>query len=106
MRFYPLKLVSRRLNIDGLVEATVDRSLIARANIDGDATMGGNVAEFETMRELLRRFRWTKADMDDTGRETYFPPDGWGWASANWTDALVNPWANDRNQNRTSCLPD
>jgi hypothetical protein len=34
------------------------------------------VSELETMRELLRRFGWTKADMDDTGRETYFPPDG------------------------------
>jgi hypothetical protein len=29
----------------------------------------------ETMREILRRFGWTKADTDDNGRETYFPPD-------------------------------
>ena len=32
---------------------------------------------FEEMRELLRRFRWSTAeDMDDDWRETYFPPDG------------------------------
>lgn len=29
----------------------------------------------ETMRETLSRFGWTKADLDDRGRETYFPPD-------------------------------
>jgi hypothetical protein len=28
------------------------------------------------MREILRRHGWTRADTDDNGRETYFPPDG------------------------------
>lgn len=26
--------------------------------------------------KFVRRFGWTKADTDDNGRETYFPPDG------------------------------
>jgi hypothetical protein len=38
--------------------------------------MEESVGELETMREILGRFRWTKADTDDNGRETYFPPDG------------------------------
>jgi hypothetical protein len=29
----------------------------------------------ETMREILSRFEWTKTDLYDRGRETYFPPD-------------------------------
>jgi hypothetical protein len=33
------------------------------------------VTDLETCREILRRFRWTKSDADDNGRETYFPPD-------------------------------
>ena len=33
------------------------------------------MADLGTYRENLRRFRWTKADADDNGRETYFPPD-------------------------------
>ena len=33
------------------------------------------MANVETMREILLRFGWTKADSDDRGRETYFPPD-------------------------------
>lgn len=33
------------------------------------------MAHLEAMREIFLRFKWIRADVDDIGRETYFPPD-------------------------------